>query len=96
MPTEPYIYAARLFRSAQAIANEFPAVDLWVCLEPALRHTMMWYVLKKGPFDKFFERNLRELLRKATAKGAESATRRTLRDARFARRCVADKASKTT
>ena len=62
--------AERLFRHVQAIANEFPAVDIWDCLDSALQHTIKWHDAKKGPFDKLFERNLRERLRKANARNA--------------------------
>jgi hypothetical protein len=82
---EPNLYAAMLFQRAKAISNKFPGVDLWDCLEPALRHTMKRYILKNGPFDKFFERNLREHLLKATARNTEMAVLRARRERRYAK-----------
>jgi hypothetical protein len=81
---EPNLHAERLFRQALAITNEFPGVDLWDCLRPALQHTIKWHDAKKGPFDKLFERNLRERLRKASARNAVEETRRAQGERRYA------------
>ena len=53
-------------------------------LTPALQHTIKWHDAKKGPFDKLFERNLRERLRKANARNAEEETRRANGERRYA------------
>src|SRR6478752_102513 len=68
-------YADHLLRRAHAVADEFPRVELWDVLERALWHSMKWYDARKGTFEKLFEHNLRERLRKATARSLGAATR---------------------
>ena len=81
---DPNLHTERLFRQVQAIAKEFPAVDIWDYLDSALQHTINWHDPKKGRFDKLFERNLRERLRKASARNAEEETRRAQGERRYA------------
>src|SRR6266545_201116 len=69
-------YADYLLRLAQRVATEFPKTEMWDHLAEALRHSMRWYDARKGPFDKLFEKNWRERLRKATARAREQARRR--------------------
>jgi hypothetical protein len=68
-------FAGHLLHLAHTIVADYPGVDLWDCIEPALRHTMTWYESKKGPFDKLFERNFREQVRKTAARDAQTTAR---------------------
>jgi hypothetical protein len=81
---EPRPYAVRLYRRAQAVAAEFGDLDLWDYLEPALRHSSRWYSPGRGPFDRFFETNLREGMRKAAARQAQKAASRARHERSYA------------
>jgi hypothetical protein len=77
MRADTHGYAAHLFRLAEVETSKYTNADVWEHLDRVLRHTMKWYEPKKGPFDKLFERNLREHLRKVAARAAQKARRRT-------------------
>jgi len=66
--------AGQLLRVARQITAE-SQVELWDHLDTCLRHSMRWYTPARGPFLKLFERNLRERLRKATARDARARRR---------------------
>lgn len=80
-------YGEHLLRVAQAVAAKFPGIDIWdghrdnnCLLEEVLRSSMRKYAASKGTFARFFERNLRERLRKETARGAQREARRVLQE----------------
>jgi hypothetical protein len=78
---KPRRYAKRLYRHAQAVAGEYADVDFWRWLDAALMDSMRWY--SHGPFDCFFEANLRHRLQTAVAKKQQNAVRRARREGRY-------------
>jgi hypothetical protein len=78
-------YAGRLLRRARAVAAQLDGIHLWEQLEPALRDSMRWYDATKGPFEKFFKRNLCFYLDRAVAREARSRKRTRRRERRYAK-----------
>jgi hypothetical protein len=72
--------ADHLLRLAHKVAAKFPDIELWDPLEECLQHTMRHYEPDKGRFDKLFQRNLRELLRKKSARAAEKQAKEKRRE----------------